>query len=710
MDRKMKIRFFTAIGFSLMATLFVAFYPTVIPPRGNPDTQEKEILIIRGVVSALDQLHYSPLEMNDALSERAFNNYLDRLDSGKRFLTQSDIDKLLPFKKEIDNQYLDGKLDFFNLSVEVMDEAVVRPESWYKELLAQPFDFEKEESIVFDGDERGYARDEEELKDFWRKSLKYEVLTKLYSRYNEQEKNDTISDKKTFDQLEEEARADVLKTFDGIFSRVSKLRRSDRFSDYLNSFTELYDPHTNYYDPKDKEDFDINMAGRVEGIGARLQTDGEYTKVESIVPGGPAWKQKQLEPNDQILKVAQQGEDAVDIRGMRIDDVVKQVRGKKGTTVILTVRKADGSTENIAIVRDEVILDEGFAKSAILEHSEIIDQIGYIKLPRFYADFERKDGNSCSKDVAIEIEKLKAKNVKGIILDLRNNGGGSLRDVIDMSGLFIESGPIVQVKARNQRPQVLRDGDSGVQYAGPLIVMVNSFSASASEILAAALQDYDRALIVGGVNTFGKGTVQRFYDLDRLTRGYPDLKPLGEIKVTMQKFYRINGGSTQLKGVEPDIVLPDLYMKLEIGEREYEHPMEWSEIEPLVYDQNVFKLKNKHVLQQLSTERIMKDTSFSLIAENANRFHRQRNQKEFPLKFESYASMMEKREKESMKFENIMKEEIEGFRAKNLPEDLAGLQIDEAKVERNEKWLESLRKDIYLKETLHLMSDMMQNL
>jgi len=710
MDRKMKIRFFSAVGFSLMATLFVAFLPKVTPTDSNPESQEKEILIIRGVVSALDQLHYSPIIMNDELSERAFNNYLDRLDSGKRFLTQADVKKLEAFKFEIDNQYLEGKLDFFNLSVSVIDEAISKPESWYEALLAEPFDFNSDESIIFDSDERDFAKDEEELRDFWRRSLKYEVLTKLYRRYDLQEKNDTISEKKSFVELEEEARKEVLKTYEGIFSRVSKLRRSDRFSDYINAFTELYDPHTNYFDPKDKEDFDINMSGRVEGIGARLQTDGEFTKVESVVPGGPAWKQKQLEPNDQILKVAQQGEDPVDIRGMRIDDVVKLVRGKKGTTVILTVRKADGSTEEIAIVRDEVILDEGFAKSAIIEHSEIIDQIGYIRLPRFYADFERKDGNSCSKDVAIEIEKLKAKNVKGIILDLRNNGGGSLRDVIDMSGLFIESGPIVQVKARNQRPQVLRDGDSGVQYSGPLIVMVNSFSASASEILAAALQDYDRALIVGGATTFGKGTVQRFYDLDRLTRGNANQKPLGEIKLTMQKFYRINGGSTQLKGVEPDVILPDLYMHLEIGEREYEYPMEWSEIDPLIYDQKVFKVKNKHLLQKRSADRVLQDTSFNLIAENASRLKRQRNQKEFPLSFEAYSKMMQQRERDSKRFENVMKDEIVGFAAHNLPEDLAGIKIDEAKIERNEKWLESLRKDIYLKETLHLMKDMMQDL
>lgn len=706
----MRIRFFSALGFCFLATLFVAFYPTAQISTDPEVSEIKESLIIRGVVSAMEQLHYSPIELNDEMSERAFNNYLDRLDGGKRFLTQEDVNILAPYKNEIDDQYKNGTMEFFNLSLEVIDKAMVKPQSWYEEILATPFDFSVEETIIFDAEEMEYAANDEALKDFWRKSLKYEVLTKLHRKYEDQQKNDTLQVKKSFEDLEVEVREQVREEFESWFNRMSKLRRSDRFSDYVNSFTELFDPHTNYFDPKDKEDFDINMQGRLEGIGARLQSDGELTKVESVVPGGPAWKQKELEPNDQILKVAQEGEDPVDIRGMRIDDVVKQVRGKKGTKVILTVKKADGNIVDITIVRDEVILDEGLAKSALIEHSEIIDNIGYIRLPRFYADFERRDGNSCSKDVAMEVEKLKAKNVNGIILDLRNNGGGSLRDVIDMSGLFIESGPIVQVKARNQSPQVLTDGDSQVQYTGPLIVMVNSFSASASEILAAALQDYDRALIVGSHNTFGKGTVQRFYDLDRLMRGNNAYKPLGDIKLTMQKFYRINGGSTQLKGVVPDVVLPDSYMYLELGEREYDHPMDWSEIEALDYSQSVYTVKNKDLIRAKSKARINQDSSFTLITENAMRLKKQRDQIEFPLQYEAYAATVKMREEEAKRFENLLQEEQPNFSAKNLPEDMAAIQIDEAKIERNDKWLESIRKDIYLKETLHLMKDMMQNL
>lgn len=707
----MKIRFLTALGFCLLATLFVAFYPSQNVQLDNDDPDyAKEAFVIRGVMAALDRLHYEPVELNNETSERAFESYIKKLDGGKRFLTKVDLARLEPYRYRLDDDYKLQNFDFFDLSLALISEAIAKPESWYNEVLDQPFDFDVEEEYTFDPDNIEYAEDDEALQDYWRQLLKYEVLSKLHSKIQEQEKNDTLEVIKTFDQLEQDARDEVRDNFEKWFKRLSQYRRSDRFNDYVNTLTELYDPHTNYFDPKDKENFDISMSNRLEGIGARLQADGEFVKVESVVPGGPAWKQKQLEPNDQILKVAQEGEDRVDIRGMRLDDVVEQVRGKKGTKVTLTVKKADGSEVDITIVRDEVILDEGKAKSAIVRHPEIIDNIGYIRLPRFYADFERKDGNSCSKDIAIELEKLKEKNVNGIILDLRNNGGGSLRDVIDMSGLFIESGPIVQVKARDQGVTVLEDKDSDVQYSGPLIVMVNQFSASASEILAAALQDYDRAIIVGSNATYGKGTVQRFYPLDRLIRVDSRYKPLGDIKLTMQKFYRIDGGSTQLNGVSPDIVLPDPYMYIDIGERETDYPMAWSEIDALNYSQNVFKVKNKDVLVQQSADRVQTNETFMLIEENAKRLKESRNTKTFPLAYDDFEGMMKERERKAEKFKSLLEDEIPGFEAHNLPEDLAAIKMDESKEARNDAWIESIKKDVYLLECLSIMNDMMQSL
>ncbi|MEL6926775.1 MAG: carboxy terminal-processing peptidase, partial [Bacteroidota bacterium] len=326
----------------------------------------------------------------------------------------------------------------------------------------------------------------------------------------------------------------------------------------------------------------------------------------------------------------------VDVTGMQVTDVVKYIRGKKGTTVNLHVKKVDGSTTIIPIVRDIVIIDESYAKSLIIDDPNGAGKIGYIKLPRFYADFNRRGGRSCATDVAKELEKLKSHKVDGVVLDLRNNGGGSLRDVVQMSGLFIEEGPIVQVKARESSADVLEDTDPSVQYDGPLVVMVNSFSASASEILAAALQDYGRAVIVGSNSTFGKGTVQRFFDLDRAIRGNAEVKPLGEVKVTIQKFYRINGGSNQLKGVIPDIVLPDRYHYLKLGEKENEYAMQWSSIEPVDYSQSVTSLDNMDKIKAASQTRVENDPTFGLILESAKRLKEQRDDTDYTLNLKEF--------------------------------------------------------------------------
>jgi carboxyl-terminal processing protease len=706
MDKKMKFRLLVLIGFSLIFTLIVGLFPVATSAPDNEVNEQREALIIRGVLSALQQLHYEPIELNDDISMKAFKSYIERMDSGKRFLTTAEYNQLKAWEKRIDDEFLTEKFDFFNLSLQIIEQAVQRAKLFYPEILDKPFNFYTDEYVEMDPKKMDFAENEAALKDRWRRLLKYDAMTKLYDKMQEQEKNDTLSVRKTIEELEEEVRKEIKKNMDLWFERTQQIRRSDRFSDYVNAVSEIFDPHSSYFSPKDKEDFNIGMSGRLEGIGARLQSDGEYTKVESIVPGGPAWKQKELEVNDQIIKVKQEEGEALDIRGMRLDDVVKHIRGKKGTRVTLTVRKADGASREITIVRDEVILDEGFAKSAILEHSEIIDNIGYIRLPKFYADFEKQNGNSCSKDVAAEIEKLKKLGVKGIILDLRNNGGGSLRDVVDMSGLFIESGPIVQVKSRNQKPQILSDQDPRVQFSGPLIVMVNTFSASASEILAAAMQDYNRALIVGSPSTFGKGTVQRFYDLDKLIRSSSDLRPFGEIKLTMQKFYRINGGSTQLKGVNPDIVLPDNFMFLDLGEKEYDYPMAWSEIESLKYSQNAFQVSDKKSLVKASKDRINQDSTFVAIAQNAERLKRQREERRYPLHLDQYSQWVSQREEQSKRLEEILDKEVANLKAINLDEDLDYINMDESRVARNDNWLESMRKDIYLKETLNLMRDM----
>ena len=505
--------------------------------------------------------------------------------------------------------------------------------------------------------------------------------------------------------MEKEAREAVLKLYDEWYERLFKTKRSDRLSIYINSLTHLYDPHSDYFEPIEKQNFDIRFTGKLEGIGATLQTVGDYTKVATVVVGGPAWKTKEIFENDIILKVAQEGADFKDISGMVINDVVQQIRGKKGTKVRLLVKKVDGTIKEIEITRDIIELEEGFAKSLLLKNDQFPnDKYGYIYLPRFYADFEDPKGRFCAPDVEKEIEKLKAENVNGIILDLRNNGGGSLSDVVKMTGFFIPSGPVVQVKSKESKADVLRDPDSRTQYDGALIVMVNNMSASASEIIAAALQDYGRAIIVGTKSTYGKGTVQRFFDLDMGLRGYEEFKPLGEVKITTQKFYRINGGSTQLKGVTPDIILPDQYHYLEIGEREEDYAMEWTEIAPVGYEPQKSRLQSIDLLKKKSEDRVKSDPSFQMVLKNALRIKKQRDQSIMPLSLNAYKQLLKNQEKEAQEFRDAFKNyQIKSV--ENLAADLAEINADSAKITRNIAFKESVGKDIYLKESLLILND-----
>jgi carboxyl-terminal processing protease len=588
----------------------------------------------------------------------------------------------------------------------MLEAGIKKSETYFNEIIDTPLNFNKGDIIETDTEKRQFVKNDAELKEQWKNIIQFEVMTKWVQLMDDQKKKEVKSEIKSDEELKADALKDVKKRFTDWFGRLAKLKRSDRMEIYLGSIANYFDPHTDYFSPKEKQDFDINMSNKLEGIGARLQTDGDYTKVFSIVVGGPAWKTKKLDENDIIMKVAQKGQEPVDIAGMRVDDVVQLVRGKKGTTVILTVKKKDNSIVDIAIERDEVQLDDSKAKSVLLNMPGKIQNIGYINLPKFYSSFETDGGNSCAVDVAEEIKKLKSQNVNGIILDLRNNSGGSLNDVVDMSGLFIEEGPIVQVKGREEKPYIHVDKDKSVLYDGPLVILVNQFSASASEIIVAALQDYNRAVIVGSKSTFGKGTVQRFYDLDRGVRGYDEFKPLGNVKMTVQKFYRINGGSNQLKGVIPDIILPDTYHYIQTGENEYDNPLPWSEIAPVPFSQNVVRLDNKQKLIANSKNRIDQNKDFMLVLESAAKIKESRDQTKWPLKMNDYRAMIDKKEQESKKFDQLFKNEIAGLEIKNLPSDLSKIEMDESNKARNDEFIKELKKDIYLEETMFIIRDM----
>lgn len=698
----MKIKGPILLSVSAILFLVAAYFP-------QNNGSDKEAVLIRTLIRGLEYMHYDPADINDDFANKAYDIYLDNMDSGRRWLTSNDVKKLEALKTRIDDNIKEGQFDFFDLSVELLDAGVDKTQDYYREILAKPFDFDKTELVEMDSDKREYAKNDKELKDFWRRSLKFETLTRFTSALEEQEKAGEEKEIKTKEELEKEARAKVLDLYDKWYDRISKLKREDRFSDFLNSLTSVFDPHTNYFKPIDKQNFDIRFSGRLEGIGARLQTDGDYTKVVDIVIGGPAWKGKELQENDIITKVAQGDEEPLDVKGMVVDDVVQYVRGKKGTEVRLTVKSVDGTEKIVSIVRDIVYLEESYAKSLILDGPEGGEKIGYLYLPSFYADFENKDGRFSAPDVAKELEKLKEENVDGIILDLRDNGGGSLRDVVKMSGFFIEEGPIVQIKSREKKAEVLVDVDKRVQYDGPLVVMVNGFSASASEILAAALQDYSRAVIVGSNSTHGKGTVQRFIDLDRTIRGYEEYKPLGQLKLTMQKYYRINGGSTQLRGVVPDIILPDNFHYIKTGEKQEKYPMEWTEIEAVNYDQNVMTITRDdlRVLADKSEERVKANPTFQKVLENAKRFKKRRNESTYPLNLPEYQNFVDTREEEAKKYTGMFKSVINGG-VKNLKVDVSSYTGNEVTEARNKNFIESVSKDAYIKETLNIVHDIIK--
>ena len=670
--------------------------------------QTKNEVLMQVVVQGLNGSHYAPFEINDDFSQRVYDLYLKRIDYNKRYLIQEDIRQLAAYRNKIDDQIRVSNYEFFDLSDDLQEKRIAMIQGFYKEILIQPFDFTVDESLDLYPDELGFARDEKELKERWRKLLKYQVLSRVSTELGIQEKakekGEPLEEEKNLEEIEQEARGKVMKMYDDWAKRMDKIDANDRRNIFINTIANSYDPHTGYFPPADKENFDIQMSGKLEGIGATLQEKDGYIQVVRIVPGSASYRQGELEENDYILKVGQGADDPVNIVDMRLDEAVKLIRGKKGSEVRLTVKKVDGSHKVIAIIRDLVILKETFAKSAIIKNEFTDKGIGYIKLPKFYADFSDRKGRRCASDVKKEITKLKAEGIDGLVLDLRNNGGGSLMDVVEMAGLFIEKGPVVQVKGRYGKAQVLDDRDVSVHYGGPLVVLVNSSSASASEIMAAAMQDYHRGVIVG-TPTFGKGTVQRFFNLDNFIRGEAnEIKPLGAIKLTTQKFYRINGGATQIKGVVPDVLLPDAYSYIERGEREQEYSLPWDEIEPVGYDVWGLNQNDYGRVRSGSRARLDGSVAFQKVEENARRLKKRRDERKRSLNLEMYRKL----EKESKAISDAYKKifvKIDGVEAINLEVDLVEINADSVQQKLNKVWIEGLEKDVYLHEATAILKD-----
>ncbi|MFP9112596.1 carboxy terminal-processing peptidase [Flavobacterium sp. RHBU_3] len=694
---------------------------TMLPSKDGNDP-EKDKLLIELLTYVIEKGHYSPVAIDDNFSKGVYKDYLENLDPSKRFFTQADINEFANYETQLDDQIKNRDISFFTLTYSRFQQRVKEAEGFYKDILAKPFDFKAEEAFNTDYEKMPYPKDDADLRERWRKQLKLSVLSTVTDKEKiqnapaddksatgatvapEVDKTKADGTKKSFAELEKEARESTLKSLDDYFDFVGDLKRDEWFSVYLNAIAERFDPHTFYFAPDDKEKFDTSMRGSLEGIGARLQKKGDYVEISELIPGGPAWRGKDLEQGDLIVKVAQGKDEAVDISGMRLDDVVKKIKGPKGTEVRLTVKKVDGTMKVIPIVREVVEIEETYAKSSIVNKNG--KTYGVIYLPKFYIDFENKDNRDAAKDVAIEVDRLKAQGVDGIIMDLRDNGGGSLKTVVDIAGLFIEKGPVVQVRSRAESgnsgsTETLSDSDPKVHYDGPLVVLINNFSASASEIFAAAIQDYKRGIIMGSKQSYGKGTVQNIIDLNRFVRG-SSFGDLGALKTTTQKFYRINGGSTQREGVKSDIVMPDKYSYIEIGERDSETALPWDKIAPSDY--KPFKNDFSKVVAA-SRKRIAESPEFKLMDENAKYLSERKDDNEYSLNIDKFKADADRIEAAAKKFKALNSYDNKlAFEA--LPAEKEQFKKDPALAEKKQDWYKSLGKDAYINEAINVLDDM----
>ncbi|WP_121667042.1 carboxy terminal-processing peptidase [Mesonia aquimarina] len=673
----------------------------------NTDSDKDEVLI-ELISFVLSRGHYDPKDIDDSFSKAVYEDYLLGLDPRKRYFLEKDIKEFQKFEDKIDDEINNHKISFFNLTHQRLLERIEETKGFYAEILEKPFDFSESEEINTDYDNIPYASSKKELKERWRQQLKFSTLGNFYDLKKEEElkaKEDENYTQLSDEELEKKARETTKNSLDEAFDIFGDLEKKDWFAIYVNAVVEKFDPHTVYFAPRDKERFDIQMRGSLEGIGARLQKKMDNIKIVEIISGGPAWRGEELEVGDVIKKVKQEDEkEAVSIVGMPIDDAVDLIKGPKGTKVTLTVKKVDGTIEDIVIVRDIVEIEETYAKSTMVEKDG--RNYGLINLPKFYFDMENANSRNAASDIEKEIVRLKKEHMDGLVIDLRNNGGGSLSTVIDIAGMFIEEGPIVQVRSGDGEKEVLSDRDDSILWDGPLVILVNELSASASEILAAAMQDYKRAIVIGSNQTYGKGTVQNVVDLNRWMRN-SDMGNMGALKLTTQKFYRVNGGSTQLKGVESDVVVPDRYSYIDIGERDMKNPLPWDQIEPADYQEWDGYIDFDETIKN-SKKRMAKSDQLKLIDESAKWIKEQRDENTYSLKYEAYKTKIAEDEKQAERFDAIQDYKTD-LTFESLPYEKNRFKTDTTLAEKRDRWHKSLSKDVYVEEAIHVLEDLKLN-
>ena len=688
------------------ASLFLAFQSQGRSDDDNPKMKYAKVL--RNVGLLLEQGHYSPKKIDDAFSKVVLKKFEETMDDDRNIFLQSDIDGFKKFETKIDDEIHGGDIESFFTINDVYLKRLAETSALFGDLLSKPFDYTKDENVELDPEKLSFPKTEAERKDTWRKRLKYLSLARFVELQNDREKNKEKKDfvSKADSTLEREARESVGKQIGRYFTTKKTHETVDEnFSTFVNVITGTMDPHTNYLPPIDKRSFDESMSGSFFGIGAQLKEDDGKIKIASLITGMPAWKSGEIRVDDEIIKIAQGTGEPVDVTGYAVTDAVKLIRGAaRGSEVRLTIKRIDGSVKVVALKRDEIKLDDTFAKSAIINGDH---KIGYINLPEFYINFDDPSGAKCSEDVAKELQKLKAENVEGIIMDLRGNGGGSLPEVVKMAGLFIEDGPICIVKGREDKPYQWKDKDKSVVYSGPLTVMVDEFSASASEIFAAAIQDYKRGIIVGSTSTYGKGTVQRNIPLNPEAENFlQDPKKaddLGSIKLTLQKFYRINGGATQLKGVTPDVILPDRMEYLKFREKDNPSALAWDEIEKAEYKPWTSTYSSSTVVNTVNDD-LKKNATFSKIKSDIDWLEKY-SDKEYSLNIVKYKEEQQQLKATYKDLEDLNKLTKE-MKVKNVEVDMAAINAAKEKVEKNTAWLKKLSTDIYIDETVKVMNNM----
>ena len=676
------------------------------------DNPEKDKLLIDLITYVLKKGHYSPKDMDDAFSKNIYKNFIDGVDPLKRYFLNSDIEEFKQYETDIDDQIKIKDVTFFKLVYKRLTERIAQIEKIYPRILELPFDYSIEEELNVDYDKITYSKNLKALENRWRKQLKFTTISNYYDLIEEngtnlngepeERKNEDYEEPKSLSEIEIEARENTKNSMSEYFDFVNDLESKDYFGIFLNTIVEDFDPHTNYFAPSDRDRFELQMSGKLEGIGARLQKKNDYIKIVEVISGGPAWRGEHVEVGDMIMKVRQESEkEAVSIIGMRLDDAVKLIKGPKGTKVILTIKRVDGSIEEEIITRDVVEIEETYAKSTLIKKED--KNYGLIDLRQFYFDMQNYKERNAANDVKKEIIRLKKEGMEGLIIDLRGNGGGSLRTAVDMAGLFIKEGPIVQVASSGSKKEVLKDNDDEIVWNGPLVILVNELSASASEILAAAMQDYKRAIVVGSKQSYGKGTVQNLLDLNQWLRNN-DMGDMGSLKLTTQKFYRVNGGSTQLEGVKSDIVMADRYSYIDIGEKDYDNPLPYDKIEPANYKAWNGNIDYEKIISR-SVERIAKSQQLKLIDENAQWIRNRRDFTTVSLNYEFYKKDIESRIDETKKFDSIDSYDNKLI-YESLPFEIELMKKDSTLFEKRKRWHKSIGNDIYIEEGINILQDL----